>query len=274
MPQSRPPKSAPEELTLQGRRVVVTRRSSQSTELLDELQKLGAAIVSLPSIEVGDPESYEALDRAIDNIGTFDWLVFTSANGVRYFHARLKKAKPDAIEHVNRLVVCAIGAATARAAEEAGLIVSVTPQDSQAEGLLRSIIDYAGNEQALRGLRFLLPRSNIARATLIERLSRLGAAVHSVEAYRTVLPQHDLDTIVGTLAEPIDVVTFTSPSTVQNLVALVGADRFSNAFGSALAACIGPVTAQAASQAGLTNVVYPEERTAQALVSEIVKWFR
>jgi uroporphyrinogen-III synthase len=267
--QSDPSGSLP---VLKGRRVVVTRQPSQGQTLIQALVDRGATVVNIPTIEVVEPSSWEPLDTAIREAQSFDWLVFTSGNAVRFFRDRLQ-LRPEGLGLVENVVVCAIGASTAREAQQAGFEPRVIPQESQAEGLLQSIIDYAGGETALKGLRFLLPRSNIARDYLSEALARLGVIVHSVEAYRTVLPEATREIILKELDAPVDVFTFSSPSTVQNLLAIVGAEALKERFRKSLAACIGPVTAKAAREAGFENVIYPKDRSSESLVGEISKYF-
>jgi uroporphyrinogen III methyltransferase/synthase len=166
-------------------------------------------------------------------------------------------------------VVCAIGPATAKAIENAGIHVDVIAADSKAEGALRAIIEHAGGESKIRGLRFLIPRARIAREVLPVELGRLGARVDAVETYQTVKPDTDIENIIRLLNEAA--ITFTSSSTVANFAALVGAENLSSLLQNTLVACIGPVTAATALEHGLSKIVQPEVYNTRALVEAIVK---
>jgi uroporphyrinogen III methyltransferase/synthase len=235
------------------------------------LEASGARVVRIATIRIAPPADWTPLDEAIDAIERYNFLVFTSVNAVDYFVSRLTLRRPGGASLSGDIVVCAIGSATARSARELGLRVDLIAETSHAEGLLSAIVQHAGGEEALRGRRFLLPRSSIARDLLLDELRRMGAQVDPIEAYRTLVPTADRDDIIRAMSEQrVDAVTFTSPSTVNNFVTLVGRDRVQELLGSAIVACIGPVTAKAAADNGFQNVVSPVEHNARALVDEIL----
>ncbi|HXG92670.1 MAG TPA: uroporphyrinogen-III synthase [Blastocatellia bacterium] len=259
-------------LPLAGRTIIVTRSREQAGKIIEMLEGLGAKVVSCPTIETVAPDSWDALDAAIKQLESYDWLVFTSANGARFFFHRLKEAGGKNEEAITKLTVCAIGPATARAIEEAGTHVDLIAKESVAEGALRAIIERVGGEEKIRGLRFLIPRARIARNVLPDELGKLGAHVDAVEAYETIKPDVDVDAMIRLFEEDrVDAITFTSPSTVSNFAAMIGADNIPNLLENTLVACIGPVTTKAAQEHKLKMIIQPEIYNAAALVEAIVK---
>jgi uroporphyrinogen III methyltransferase / synthase len=258
--------------SLRGKTVMITRPRAQSKEMTGMLERVGATVIHCPTIEIIEPDSWAALDAAIEKIDTYDWIIFTSANGSEFFFRRLAERRKDGIESIARLTVCAIGPATAKAIESAGVRVNVTATDSKAEGALRAVIEHAGGEEKLRGMRLLMPRARIAREVLPSELTRLGAQVDDVETYQTVTPDVKAESIVGLFAEGrIDAITFTSSSTISNFARLVGASDLSILLRGVLIACIGPVTAQTAVEYKLENIVQPESYNSTSLVETIVR---
>jgi uroporphyrinogen III methyltransferase/synthase len=257
---------------LTGRRVVVTRPPGQSEEIISLLEKLGAAIIHCPTIEVRAPDSWDGLDLSIARLESYDWIVFTSANGADFFFRRLGEKRADALSALEGSVVCAIGPSTARAIEAAGASVDLVATDSKAEGALAAIIERLGGGGQVRGLRFLIPRAKVARDLLPVKLGELGATVDAVEAYQTVKPDVDARSIVRLFTGgDIDAITFTSSSTVTNFAALVGTKDLSGLLSGVTVACIGPVTAATAREHGLTDIVQPETYTAASLVRSIAQ---
>jgi len=220
-----------EKLPLFGQKIVVTRARDQAGTLSARLSRLGANVVELPTIEIRPASDYAPLDQAIANLGSYDWLIFTSANGVRYFLDRLDQSPFDL--RAIRGKICAIGPATRDALERFHLKVDVLAAQYVAEGLLESLSAFD-----LAGARILIARAAVARDVLPDELRRRGANVEVCEAYRTVQPDDLPRRAQEILAGKPDWVTFTSSSTVENLVAAAGSD----AVRSVRAASIGPVT--------------------------------
>lgn len=255
---------------LKGKTVVVTRARAQSGRVTEMIERLGGRVIHCPMIEVIEPESWAALDAAIDKAETYDWIVFTSANGPEFFFRRLGELGKDAVSSVGGLTVCAIGPATARAIEQAGVRVDVLATDSKAEGALRAIIEHAGGEEKIRGLRLLIPRARVAREVLPTELARLGAHVDAVETYQTIKPDIDRNNLTRLFAETkIDAITFTSSSTVSNFAAIVGPGEMPSLLRGVLIACIGPITAETAARYKLENIAQPEDYNSEALVETI-----
>jgi uroporphyrinogen III methyltransferase/synthase len=254
-----------------GRRVLVTRARTQAGELAAQLEDLGADVLLVPTIEIAAAPDPAALDRAVAEAGTYDWIVFTSANGVRIFLERLDALGLD-VRGLARARLAAIGPETAAALERWMLRPSVVPPEYRAEGLLDALA-----EADVRGRRFLLPRAAGARAILPETLRARGAIVDEVIAYSAVPPADaDVRGLCAALdASAIDVVTFTSSSTVRNFAAMIGAETLAamRRPGSPLVACIGPVTADTARAVGLRVDLVPSVYTIPALARAVADHF-
>ena len=264
----------PRDPPLQGKKVLVTRTRAQSETMTGQLEALGAEVLHCPTIDVVPPASWSALDASIARIHEYDWILFTSANGVRFFFRRLGETQSEGIALLAPHIICAIGPATAIAIEAAGAPVHVTASDSTAEGALTAIIDHIGGEDKVKGLKFLIPRARVAREVLPRGLRSLGAQVDAIETYQNIRPDVQPDAITGIFeANSIDVITFTSSSTVSNFAELTGLTDLSGLLSNTLVACIGPVTARTAASYGLKKVILPERYDAAALVEAIVKSF-
>lgn len=246
---------------LVGMRILVTRPLEQSHALTEKLQALGATTVELPTIQVA-PATIAGLDEAVKNLGEYDWLIFTSIQGVRFFYERLAKQNV-ATDVMKRIQVAAIGPATAAALRLNGKEPNYVP----AEYLSEKIVDGLGD---VAGKRVLLPRADIASKKLPATLRERGALVDDVVAYRTVRPS-DLTArrVNSILADGVNLAIFTSPSTVRNLAEVVGGQRLIRLLANARIACIGPVTAREAEQVGLAVHIVPEVHTIDGLLEAL-----
>ena len=249
-----------EKLPLFGKRIVVTRDRRQSSMLAEPLEALGAEILIVPVIEIADPEGSSPIDKAIQNLASYDWVIFTSVNGVRHFVEALDRSDRDLRSLKAKL--CAIGSTTRAAVEALHLRVDVTPEKYVAESLLEAL---AGED--LKGKRILLPRAAVARDLVPVTLRERGAVVDVVEAYRTVIPEDAAALAKKALAHKPDWITFTSSSTVANLLAVTGKEELAGI----KVASIGPVTSATAREAGLTVDVEAEPHTIEGLVEAIVR---
>jgi uroporphyrinogen III methyltransferase/synthase len=240
---------------------VVTRARDQAGALGVKLRALGADVIEMPTIEIVPAADYAPLDRAIGELDSYDWLIFTSANGVRYFVERLDASARDL--RAIRARVCAIGEATKGAIESLHLKVDLMGEDFVAE----SLVD-AFRSIDLQGKRMLLPRAAVARDVLPRELQARGACVDVVEAYRTVVPEGAARQAVELFksGRKIGWITFTSSSTVQNFVQVAGADILRGVN----VASIGPVTTATAKKLGLTVTVEATVYTADGLVDAIL----
>ena len=247
-----------------GKRILVTRARSQASKLTAKLENLGAEVIEVPAITITDPaDLYAALDQAIGQLQDYHWVMFTSANGVKHFFARLLQAGKDA-RALGYAKIAAIGSATAAELKKYGLVADVVPGEYRAEGII----------EAMKGklpphAKILLPRAEEAREILPEKLREMGAEVDVVSAYRTVCAAADGEGLTSELNEGrIDMVTFTSSSTVKNLVKIIGSADFLR---DVKTACIGPVTADTAKSLGIEPDIIAKEYTIDGLVEAICK---
>jgi uroporphyrinogen III methyltransferase/synthase len=221
-------------------------------------------VVVFPTIRIVAPEDPEPLQRAVAQLATYDWLVLTSSNGVDRFWDALEGAGLDA-RALRGLRIACVGTSTAAAVEARGAGVSVVPEKHVGEGLLDAMVATG----ALAGARILLPRAAVAREVLPDGLRAHGAHVDDVAAYRTVPDTEGAAAMRARLAAgDIDVLTFTSSSSVRNFVEAVGAD-----VGGARVAVIGPVTGDTARELGLDVAVEAQPHTTAGLVQALAAWY-
>ncbi len=258
---------------LNGRTVVITRARAQADEFATELERYGASVVVCPTIEITEPESFERLDEALSHLYGYDWIIFTSVNGVDYFLRRFN-ALDFELSALDDLRVCAIGEATADRLVEAHIHVDVVPREFKAEGVFSALEQFVGGREALNGLNFLLPRAAVARDYLPRTLGQAGARVDVVPAYRTVLP-NDLNRgrIAAMLSGSADCIAFTSSSTVRNLARLFDTEDLSSVLDGVVVACIGDITAATATEHGLKTDIQPDQSTVPSLARAIAGYF-
>jgi uroporphyrinogen III methyltransferase / synthase len=253
---------------LRGKRILVTRARTQAKPLARAIETLGGEVVEFPTIEIRPPDSYGSLDRAIERIKTYDWLIFTSVNGVEQFLARLEKLKKNLAELAG-IEIAAIGPETAKRLEAAGIPPGLVPRRYQAEGILETL-----PAETLRGKKVLIPRAAKARDILPETLRQRGAHVHVVIAYQTVLPQVDVPALCEVLRDGgIDVITFTSSSTASNFAVMLSGQDLPRLLVRTVIACIGPVTEKTVEDLGLRAGIVAAEFTVPGLVSAIADYF-
>ena len=243
-----------------GRQVVVTRARAQASDLVARLSEMGAEVIQFPTIRVIQAPDVEPLREAARRAGSYDWIVFTSVNGVQRFWAELRAVGLDT-RALHSVSLCAIGPATAAALELEGANADLMPREFVAEAVVEAL--RASGD--LAGRRILLPRAEQARSVLPEALRESGAIVDDVVAYRTVLDGSGADDIRRRIDEGrVDVITFTASSTVRNFVDLVGAD-----VGAARVASIGPITSGTARELGLPVHIEAAAHTIPGLVEAL-----
>ena len=240
-----------EDKPLDGQRVVVTRAAGQAEEFNRLLRQAGATVIEYPVIAIVHPSDWSAVDAAIARLATYHWIVFTSANAARIFWARAGAAASQAR-------ICAVGPATAGAVLEAGRSVDLVPRDFIGEGALQAL-----SAAGVSGGRILLPRAAAARDVLPDGLRAAGAVVDVVEVYCNGLPADP-----GPFPVRPDWVTFTSASTVKNLLVLAGPD----ALKGVRLASIGPQTSAALRMHGLPVTVQAQPSTTAGLVDAMVHY--
>lgn len=257
-----------EQKPLFGRRILVTRAREQASVLAERINRLGGEALEFPTIAIRPPADYGPLDEAIAQIATYDWIVFTSVNGVDHFFGRFRELGRD-VREMGPARLCAIGPRTREALEERGFRVAYVPEEYRAERIAE------GMRQMLRpGERVLLPRADIAPPALAEALAGAGAVVTDVTAYHTVPVAGNAAVVRQLLTEGrIHAVTFTSSSTVKNFVGALGAGDLPRLMSGVAVICIGPVTARTAAEMGLPVHAVARTYTIDGLVEAIRDYF-
>ncbi len=256
-----------EKRPLFGKRILVTRAREQAAELSNLLAAYGGEPVECPTIQIVPTETWGELDQAIDVLSRYHWLIFTSLNGVGPFMARLRMKGKDA-RALAGLRLCCIGPRTAQEIEKYGLKADVIPSEYQAEGVIAAL-----GATGIKGQCILLPRAAVAREVLSEQLRGLGAEVQVVPVYRTVLPTVDVQRLKEQLSrQQIDVISFTSSSTVRNFVQLFrNRAELDQLTKGVRIACIGPITAGTVREQGLSVNIMPHANTVPALADAIAQ---
>lgn len=251
-----------------GKRILVTRARHQANQLSRLLTERGAVAIEMPVIEIQSAPSSDELDCAILSLASYHWIVFTSVNGVEAFFHRLHVLNLDA-RWLKGVKIGVIGPATAKAVEEAGLRPDYLPEVYTSQGFLAGL-----ETQDIAGCQVLLPRANIADKELAQGMAQLGAEVLEVTAYRTIPNTKAISRGKRlVLAGEIDIITFTSSSTVTNLVAVLSGKQ-QVLINRAKIACIGPKTAATAAQAGLRVDVVAQRHTTPGLVQAMEQYFQ
>jgi len=250
---------------LAGRCIMVTRERKQAREMIGKIEALGGEAYAFPLLKMIPPEDYTELDAAIHALGSYDWLIFTSVNGVRFFFARMDQLGIPAASIIGHLA--AVGPKTAEALEARGLQVAVIPADYVAEGLLKSLGD-----QLHAGQRVLLPRADIARKLLPQELRVMGMDVSEVDVYHTVIDAEQAPQAARRIQQGrIDAILFTSSSTVSHFVQAMAPYASPGWLERVRVACIGPITAETAQRLGLTVDVVAQEYTVDGLLEALTK---
>src|ERR1700680_1630623 len=299
---SKKPKRPTKE-SLSGSRVLVSRARPQAGPLSSELRKRGAVVIEIPFIEIRRPRSFQSLDAALKNLGSYDWLILTSVNGVEAMWERLQRLglrdannarvlasttsregqdfsratgtfkSGSTLAAKRRLLrIAAIGPATKRAIEQRGAKVDVVPKEYVAESVVRSL------RNRVKGKRVLLVRAKVARDVIPRELRKAGAHVDVVEAYETVIPQSSRTRLRSALLNQRRrprIVTFTSSSTVRNFVELLGRAQKAcpNSLAEVQMASIGPITSSTLREYGISVGIAAKEFTIRGLVAAIVQAF-
>ena len=251
-----------EKLPLFGRRIVVTRARAQASDLRRKLEELGAEVVQFPTIRIQPSSSWEELDTALEQLDSYDWLIFSSVNGVRFFFDRLLSMGKDGRALAGKSIA-AIGPKTAEAVREFGLIPDLVPGDYKAEGLLEVFPE--GREY-----RILFPRARVAREVLPETLRQRGCRVDVIPVYETVMESPDPSVVEEIIRGKVDMITFTASSTVRNFVEILGGPEKVRVIPPTVRiASIGPVTSSTLREAGLPVDTEAPLYTIEALVDTI-----
>lgn len=257
--------------SLSGRRIVITRAKSQAAELVGALEDLGATIIEFPTIKTVPLDSYQKLDYSLERIDAalikglvhYEWIIFTSTNAVKFFLARITSSGRPITSFMGSKIA-AVGPGTAKRLKEAGVRVDLVPQDNKAEGLIQAF-----SMLAVSGKRILLPRALNARDLLPDALMHMGAIVDVAPCYQTVADETGVANIKAALQKGVDVITFTSSSTVQNFMGLLKDIDLSAALKNVKMVYIGPIAAGTGRRLGLPVSAIAEPHTVPGLVKAI-----
>ena len=252
---------------LLGRRILVTRTRSQASELVRLLERKGAGCIECPTIEVRPLDDTSEIDSAIERLVRYDWIIFSSVNAVKFFFNRIDALGLD-IRALGSTKIAAVGSSTADAIHALHLKVDLVPEDFKAEGLVEAF-----RSLKMEGKRVLIPRARVAREVLPEGLASMGAEVDVIAIYETVIPEVAPQTLEMLSEEKVDVVTFTSSSTVKNFLKALPADLVDRILSQARVACIGPVTARSARKRGIRVDILPRRSTIASMVEAIEQDF-
>lgn len=253
---------------LLGKRIVITRAREQASDLVNHLTDLGAECLEVPTIQVIPPDDFESLDTAIENLSTYDWLIFTSVNGVNTFFDRLF-AKGMDVRSLHHLQTAVIGPATSERLFNFGIKSDIIPESYRAESVVEAF-----DKIDTKDKKILLPRAAQARPILPVELSRMGAVVDEIIAYRTKAVYDNADFLLKQLKErKIDIITFTSSSTVKNFHALIPPKDLKSLMENVTIASIGPITADTARVLGFDVHITAESFTIPGLCEAILKYY-
>jgi len=250
-----------------GKRIVVTRSREQASRLSSLIEELGGQAIEIPTIKIVPNDDMSLLHRSFEAIENYQWLIFTSINGVKIFFEEMAKARKD-IRDLKGLEIAAIGPATAQALRDRGLLVDVIPEEFRAEGLNDVL-----KSRIRPGSRVLLPRARGARDVLPEVLRECGAEVTEIGLYEAVAEQIGPEELQFLSGDRIDAITFTSSSTVKNFVKMLGEGNLKEAVRSAKVVCIGPVTAATAEEMGMRVDKVASQYTIPGLVQALTEVF-
>jgi len=253
---------------LLGKRIVVTRAREQASDLVKQLADLGAECLQYPTIRVIPAADTEPLDNAIGRLSAYDWIVFTSVNGVKFFFERLFESDRD-VRALNHLHTAAIGPVTSQKLRTFGLKSDILPKNYRAEAVVEAF-----RKEDLQGKNVLLPRAAEARPVLPVELRKMGAEVDEVTTYLTENVADNVDLLIEQLTQKsIDLITFTSSSTVKNFKALLPSEKFRNLLDGVTIASIGPITTDTAEKLGFEVHITAPTYTIPGLCDAILKHY-
>jgi uroporphyrinogen-III synthase/uroporphyrinogen III methyltransferase/synthase len=252
---------------LSSRRVLVTRAAHQAGKLSEGLRALGAEPVEVPVLEIQPPVSFEPLDRALRSLDSYDWLILTSANTVRALQERVK-ALGLPLTSTADVKVAAVGEATATAARNAGIAVSLVPETYVAESLVQCL------EGEAAGKKILLARAEVARDVIPDALRAAGATVDVIDAYRNAMPEAVPCLLREALRKGIDAATFTSSSSVTHLAEAARLAGIAFPFAGVAAVSIGPITSQTLRDLGWEPAAEASPSDIPGLTAAVVRTLR
>ena len=258
-----------EKRPLFGKTIAVTRSRLQASQLVRELRVLGADVLETPTIDIKPPENWDELDRAARGVSSYDWIIFTSPNGVRFFFERMRNAGFDT-RKLAAAKIASIGPATSEELQNHGINPDYQPLKYVSESIFQGLKDI----ENLDGKKILMPRSELARENLADFLRDNGALVDDIPAYRNVPADFDVDSFKSLIADgKVDAITFTSSSTVDFFVERMSGEFINRNIRNINAASIGPITSETLKTHGIQPVIEADEFTIPGLVKKILEYY-
>ncbi|OGI24384.1 MAG: uroporphyrinogen-III C-methyltransferase [Candidatus Melainabacteria bacterium RIFOXYA12_FULL_32_12] len=246
-----------------GRKILVTRARHQASALVKKIEEAGGRAIEFPTIEIQSNDNDSQLKQMFDSLNNYQWVIFTSVNGVEIFFEKLKSNDKD-IRTIGQAKLCAIGEATRQALENYYLKVDFTPHEYVAEALVEGL-----KERIKAGDKVLIPRADVAREILPDQLKEMCAVVDVVPLYKTVLPNRSAEELKDIL-DKVDTITFASSSTVTNFIQILGRENL-HLLDNKEIACIGPITLDTARENGLKSIKMAKKYTIDGLVSLLME---
>ncbi|MBA4312928.1 MAG: hypothetical protein C0417_09885 [Chlorobiaceae bacterium] len=256
-------------MNLSGKTILITRAGNQTAEIIDLINTNGGVAICFPTIEIHPPENWDPVDHALGKLYMYDGIIFTSWNGVSFFFERMKYLHAE-ISTLNKKNIFAVGEKTKKALTEQGVTSISVPEKHTALDLSRLM-----REENLNGKCYLFPKGDLAKDTIPSTLKYLGASVDDVIVYRTLPPSGENVEIIRAMLEAnkIDVITFTSPSTVKNFFQIIGNDKNKYFSAKPRIAVIGPTTATALVEFDLEPDILPSQSSIEAMIESIIRYF-
>jgi len=255
-------------MNLSGKTILITRAAHQSADFVRLIEHAGGTPLLFPTIEIAPPATWNECDHAIDALYMYDGLIFTSANGVEFFFARMKERGVE-IRELTSKTICVVGEKTKHTIEALGCTVTTMPEKFTALDLARML-----QQDDLKGKSFLFPRGNIGNTILADTIKSLGGTVDTITVYQTLKPRNEAvhDIRAKLMDRRIDVSTFTSPSTFLNFIDLFTAGEQKELLARTKIAAIGPVTAQTIEDRGFEVDIVPPNATIESLAEAIISY--
>ncbi|MBI5476768.1 MAG: uroporphyrinogen-III synthase [Ignavibacteriales bacterium] len=255
---------------MNGKTILITRPIDQAVEMIEMIRAEKGIPIAFPTIEIAPPDTFEYLDKSIDSIYMYDGIIFTSQNAVSFFFDRVK-SRGDITNIVKDKMIFAVGGKTGLLLEQYGIGTISIPEKFSAVELSNLI-----KQESLKGKCFLFPKGNIAKETIPSTLKALGASVDEVVVYKTIPPSpENIDSIKKLFDNnSVDVVTFTSPSTVKNFFNLLGYDKNKNFSSQVRIAVIGPTTKKALEEFEIEPDIEPTQSTIQSFIESIIDYYK
>jgi len=252
-----------------GKKIVITRARAQASDLVSKLNKLGAQCIEIPTIKIAPPKDINPLKESIENINKYNWLVFTSVNGVKSFFDTLFDMGKD-VRVLGHLKFACIGPVTKERLKDFGIISDILPETYRAESVVEAFSNFE-----IKDKKVLLPRAKKARTILPEELTKMGAKVDEVIAYETLLDDDKKEELVSFLENnEIDAVTFTSSSTVSNFMSQLEDKDVEKLLKNVVTASIGPITSDTARSLNIEPDIEALEYTIPGLVDSLLEFYK